>query len=263
MLARRVIPCLDVHDGKVTRGVQFGRAETGGLRNVGDPVELAVRYNDQGADEMVFFDITASAHGRASMVDVIERTADRCFMPLTVGGGIRTVDDMSTMLLAGADKVSINSSALQNPDLIRAGAEKFGSQCIVVSIDAKRTAPGRWEVFARGGRESTGREALEWAQQAVQLGAGEIVLNSIDADGTRQGFDLEITRRLSQSVSVPVVASGGAGSLKHMAEVLLEGHADAVLAASIFHFGEFTVGQVKAYLQQAGLPVRLSPDARL
>ncbi|MBN9688932.1 MAG: imidazole glycerol phosphate synthase subunit HisF [Verrucomicrobia bacterium] len=262
MLARRVIPCLDVHDGQVTRGVQFGRAETGGLRNVGDPVELAVRYNDQGADEMVFFDITASAHGRASMVDVIERTADRCFMPLTVGGGIRTVEDMSAMLLAGADKVSINSSALQNPDLIRAGAEKFGSQCIVVSVDAKRTAPGRWEVFARGGRESTGREALDWAQEAVQLGAGEIVLNSIDADGTRKGFDLEITRRLSQGVSVPVVASGGAGSLKHMADVLLEGQADAVLAASIFHFGEFTVGQVKAYLQQAGLPVRLGPNAR-
>lgn len=261
MLARRVIPCLDVHDGQVTRGIQFGRAEAGGLRNVGDPVELAVRYNDQGADEMVFFDITASAHGRATMVGVIERTADRCFMPLTVGGGIRTVEDMGTMLLAGADKVSINSSALQNPDLIRAGAEKFGSQCIVVSIDAKRVGPGRWEVFARGGRESTGREALEWAQQAVQLGAGEIVLNSIDADGTRQGFDLEITRRLSQSVSVPVVASGGAGSLKHMADVLLEGQADAVLAASIFHFGEFTVAQVKAYLQQAGLPVRLSPDA--
>ena len=261
MLARRVIPCLDVHDGQVTRGIQFGRAEAGGLRNVGDPVELAVRYNDQGADEMVFFDITASAHGRATMVGVIERTADRCFMPLTVGGGIRTVEDMGTMLLAGADKVSINSSALQNPDLIRAGAEKFGSQCIVVSIDAKRVGPGRWEVFARGGRESTGREALEWAQQAVQLGAGEIVLNSIDADGTRQGVDLEITRRLSQSVSVPVVASGGAGSLKHMADVLLEGQADAVLAASIFHFGEFTVAQVKAYLQQAGLPVRLSPDA--
>ena len=261
MLARRVIPCLDVHDGQVTRGIQFGRAEAGGLRNVGDPVELAVRYNDQGADEMVFFDITASAHGRATMVGVIERTADRCFMPLTVGGGIRTVEDMGTMLLAGADKVSINSSALQNPDLIRAGAEKFGSQCIVVSIDAKRVGPGQWEVFARGGRESTGREALEWAQQAVQLGAGEIVLNSIDADGTRQGFDLEITRRLSQSVSVPVVASGGAGSLKHMADVLLEGQADAVLAASIFHFGEFTVAQVKAYLQQAGLPVRLSPDA--
>jgi cyclase len=256
MLARRVIPCLDVHDGHVTRGVQFGRAESGGLRNVGDPVELAVRYNDQGADEMVFFDITASAHGRSSMVDVIERTADRCFMPLTVGGGIRTVEDMGTMLLAGADKVSINSSALQNPDLIRAGAEKFGSQCIVVSIDAKQVQPGRWEVFARGGRQPTGREAIDWATEAVRLGAGEIVLNSIDADGTRKGFDLEITRRVSEAVGVPVVASGGAGTLQHMAEVLLAGRADAVLAASIFHFGEFTVGQVKDYLHGQGIPVR-------
>jgi imidazole glycerol-phosphate synthase subunit HisF len=256
MLARRVIPCLDVHDGHVTRGVQFGRAESGGLRNVGDPVELAVRYNDQGADEMVFFDITASAHGRTTMVDVIERTADRCFMPLTVGGGIRTVEDMGTMLLAGADKVSINSSALQNPDLIRAGAEKFGSQCIVVSIDAKQVQPGRWDVFARGGRQPTGREAIDWATEAVRLGAGEIVLNSIDADGTRKGFDLEITRRVSEAVGVPVVASGGAGTLQHMAEVLLAGRADAVLAASIFHFGEFTVGQVKDYLHGQGIPVR-------
>ena len=256
MLARRVIPCLDVHDGHVTRGVQFGRAESGGLRNVGDPVELAVRYNDQGADEMVFFDITASAHGRSTMVDVIERTADRCFMPLTVGGGIRTVEDMGTMLLAGADKVSINSSALQNPDLIRAGAEKFGSQCIVVSIDAKQVQPGRWEVFARGGRQATGREAIAWATEAVRLGAGEIVLNSIDADGTRKGFDLEITRRVSEAVGVPVVASGGAGTLQHMAEVLLAGRADAVLAASIFHFGEFTVGQVKDFLHGQGIPVR-------
>ncbi len=256
MLARRVIPCLDVHDGHVTRGVQFGRAESGGLRNVGDPVELAVRYNDQGADEMVFFDITASAHGRSTMVDVIERTADRCFMPLTVGGGIRTVEDMGTMLLAGADKVSINSSALQNPDLIRAGAEKFGSQCIVVSIDAKQVQPGRWEVFARGGRQATGREAIAWATEAVQLGAGEIVLNSIDADGTRKGFDLEITRRVSEAVGVPVVASGGAGTLQHMAEVLLAGRADAVLAASIFHFGEYTVGQVKDHLHAQGIPVR-------
>ncbi len=256
MLARRVIPCLDVHDGHVTRGVQFGRAESGGLRNVGDPVELAVRYNDQGADEMVFFDITASAHGRSTMVDVIERTADRCFMPLTVGGGIRTVEDMGTMLLAGADKVSINSSALQNPDLIRAGAEKFGSQCIVVSIDAKQVQPGRWEVFARGGRQATGREAIAWAAEAVQLGAGEIVLNSIDADGTRKGFDLEITRRVSESVGVPVVASGGAGTLQHMAEVLLAGRADAVLAASIFHFGDYTVGQVKDHLHARGIPVR-------
>ena len=256
MLARRVIPCLDVHDGHVTRGVQFGRAESGGLRNVGDPVELAFRYNDQGADEMVFFDITASAHGRSTMVDVIERTADRCFMPLTVGGGIRTVEDMGTMLLAGADKVSINSSALQNPELIRAGAEKFGSQCIVVSIDAKQVQPGRWEVFARGGRQPTGLEAIAWATEAVRLGAGEIVLNSIDADGTKKGFDLEITRRVSEAVGVPVVASGGAGTLQHMAEVLLAGRADAVLAASIFHFGEFTVGQVKDHLHGQGIPVR-------
>lgn len=257
MLARRVIPCLDVHGGQVTRGVQFGRAEAGGLRNVGDPVELAMRYNEQGADEMVFFDITASAHGRASMVSVIERAADECFMPLTVGGGIRTVDDMHTMLRAGADKVSINTSAISHPGLIRAGAEKFGSQCIVVSIDVKRTAPGRWEVFSKGGREPTGMEAVEWATRAVSLGAGEIVLNSIDADGTKAGFDLVITRRISESVGVPVVASGGAGSLEHMAEVLLEGKADAVLAASVFHFGEQTVGDAKRYLSSRGIPVRL------
>ncbi len=256
MLARRVIPCLDVHDGHVTRGVQFGRAEAGGLRNVGDPVELAVRYNDQGADEMVFFDITASAHGRTSMVEVIERTADRCFMPLTVGGGIRTLEDMGTMLRAGADKVSINSAALAHPELIRAGAEKFGSQCIVVSLDVKRVSPGHWEVFARGGREATGRKAEAWARQAVDLGAGELVINSIDADGTRQGFDLEITRRISEGVGVPVVASGGAGTLDHMADVLLEGRADAVLAASLFHFGDFTVAQVKEYLGRRGIPVR-------
>ncbi len=256
MLAKRVIPCLDVHDGKVTRGVQFGRAEAGGLRNVGDPVELAVRYNDQGADEMVFFDITASAQGRNSMVEVIQRTADQCFMPLTVGGGIRTVEDMHTMLKAGADKISINSSAIEKPELIRAGAEKFGSQCIVVSIDAKRTSPGRWEVFVRGGRQATGLEAIEWAERAVALGAGEIVLNSIDADGTKAGFDLEITRRVSEAVGVPVVASGGAGSLDHMAEVLLEGKADAVLAASIFHFKEYTVADVKNHLASRGIPVR-------
>ncbi len=256
MLARRVIPCLDVHAGQVTRGVQFGRAEAGGLRNVGDPVELAVRYNEQGADEMVFFDITASAHGRATMVDVIERTADQCFMPLTVGGGIRTVADMNVMLKAGADKISINSSALANPDLIRAGAEKFGSQCIVVSIDAKKVAPDRWEVFSHGGRKATGLEAVAWAQRAVSLGAGEIVLNSIDADGTKAGFDLVITRRISEAVGVPVVASGGAGTLEHMAAVLLEGKADAVLAASIFHFGQFTVGDVKRYLAERNIPVR-------
>ena len=257
MLAKRVIPCLDVHDGQVTRGVQFGKAEEGGLRNVGDPVELAVRYNDQGADEMVFFDITASAHGRKTMVEVIERVADRCFMPLTVGGGIRTVADMGVMLKAGADKTSINSSALATPDLIREGAEKFGSQCIVVSIDAKRTGPDKWEVFSHGGRKPTGLDAIDWARKAVELGAGEIVLNSIDADGTKKGFDLTITRRVSEAVGVPVVASGGAGTLEHMAEVLLEGRADAVLAASIFHFGEFSVGQVKQYLAEKKIPVRL------
>src|SRR5262249_44289914 len=206
---------------------------------------------------MVFFDITASAHGRATMVDVIERAADQCFMPLTVGGGLRSVDDMYTMLRAGADKISINSSALANPELIKAGAEKFGSQCIVVSIDAKKIAPDQWGVFSHGGRKATGLDAIEWAKRAVSLGAGEIVLNSIDADGTKAGFDLEITRRVSESVGVPVVASGGAGTLQHMAEVLLEGKADAVLAASIFHFGEHTVGDVKRYLSSRGIPVRL------
>ena len=256
MLAKRVIPCLDVHDGKVTRGVQFGVAEKGGLRNVGDPVELAMRYNEQGADEMVFFDITATAHGRGTMVDVIKRAADQCFMPLTVGGGIRSVDDMYTMLRAGADKISINSSALARPELIREGAEKFGSQCIVVSLDAKQVAPEKWEVFSHGGRKPTGLDAVEWAKRAVALGAGEIVLNSIDADGTKAGFDLAITRRISESVGVPVVASGGAGRLEHLADVLLEGKADAVLAASIFHFGEFTVSEVKRFLAAKGIPVR-------
>jgi cyclase len=257
VIAKRVIPCLDVHDGHVTRGIQFGKAEAGELRNVGDPVELALRYNEQGADEMVFFDITATAHGRTTMVNVIERTADQCFMPLTVGGGLRSVDDMYTMLRAGADKISINSSALANPDLIRAGAEKFGSQCIVVSIDAKKTSPDRWEVFSHGGRKATGLEAENWARQAVSLGAGEIVLNSIDTDGTKKGFDLVITRRISEAVGVPVVASGGAGTLAHMAEVLLEGKADAVLAASIFHFGQFTVGDVKRFLAERNIAVRL------
>ena len=257
MLIKRVIPCLDVHDGKVTRGVQFGRAEAGELRNVGDPVELALRYDRQGADEMVFFDITASAHGRASMIGVIERTADQCFMPLTVGGGIRTADDMYTMLKAGADKTSINSSALATPELIRAGAERFGSQCIVVSIDCKRVSEKRWEVFSHGGRKSTGLEAVEWALKAEALGAGEIVLNSIDADGTKAGFDIEITKRVSESVGIPVVASGGAGALEHLAEVLKDGHADAVLAASIFHFGTYTVGDVKRYLKGEGIHVRI------
>lgn len=257
MLAKRVIPCLDVHAGHVTRGVQFGRAEAGGLRNVGDPVELAIRYDEQGADELVFFDITASAHGRQSMVEVIRQVAEKCFMPLTVGGGIRTLEDMQTMLQAGADKVSINSAALANPDLIRTGAEKFGSQCIVVSIDAKLVSPNRWEVFSHGGRKTTGLETIAWARRAVSEGAGEIVLNSIDADGTKAGFDLTVTRRVSEAVGVPVVASGGAGKLEHLAQVLFDGKADAVLAASIFHFGEHTVGDVKQYLAKCQIPVRL------
>jgi len=257
MIAKRVIPCLDVHDGHVTRGLRFGQAEKGELRNVGDPVELALRYNEQGADEMVFFDITASAQGRATMVEVIERAADQCFMPLTVGGGLRSVEDMYAMLRAGADKISINSSALADPTLITAGAEKFGSQCIVVSIDAKKSGPDKWEVFSHGGRKATGFDAVEWAIRAVSLGAGEIVLNSIDSDGTKAGFDLEITRRVSESVGVPVVASGGAGTLEHMAEVLLAGKADAVLAASIFHYGDYTVGDVKKYLAGRGIQMRL------
>ena len=257
MLAKRVIPCLDVHDGQVTRGVQFGKAEAGELRNVGDPVELALQYNEQGADEMVFFDITATAHERKTIVDVIERAGDQCFMPLTVGGGIRTVEDMSTMLKAGADKVSINSAAIATPSLIREGAEKFGSQCIVVSIDAKKTGADEWRVFTHGGRKEAGLDAIEWAREAVALGAGEIVLNSIDADGTKAGYDIEITRRISETVGVPIVASGGAGNLDHMVDVLKEGQADAVLAASIFHFGEYTVSEVKDHLAKADIPVRL------
>lgn len=256
MLAKRVIPCLDVHDGRVTRGVQFGRAEAGELQNVGDPVELAIRYDKQGADEMVFFDITASAHGRRTMVEVMERAADQCFMPFTAGGGIRTLEDMSLMLKAGADKVSINSAALASPELITEGAEKFGSQCVVVSIDAKRVGGAEWRVFSHGGRKDTGKDVLEWAGRAVQLGAGEIVLNSIDADGTKAGYDLEITRRVSELASVPVVASGGAGKLEHMAEVLIHGKADAVLAASLFHFGEYSVAEVKEHLAGRGLPIR-------
>lgn len=263
MIAKRIIPCLDVHDGHVTRGQQFGRAEAGELRQVGDPVELALRYNEQGADEMVFFDITATAHGRATMVEIIEQAAAQCFMPLTVGGGLRSVDDMYRMLRAGADKVSINSAALANPELIRTGAEKFGSQCIVVSIDARRVGPGRWEVFSHGGRNATGLDAVEWARRAVSLGAGEIVLNSIDADGTKAGFDLAITRQISEAVGVPVVASGGAGILQHMAEALLEGKADAVLAAGIFHSGEYTVGDVKQFLAAKGIPVRLLPAVEI
>jgi cyclase len=256
MLAKRIIPCLDVHAGKVTRGQQFGRAEAGGLREVGDPVALALRYNEQLADELVFFDITASSEGRKNILDVIERTADQCFMPLTVGGGIRTPDDMRAMLKAGADKISVNSAAVADPDLIRAGAERFGSQCIVLSMDVKQTAPGLYKVFTHGGRRETEWEAEAWAVRGVELGAGEIVLNSIDADGMKTGYDLPITRRVAERVSVPVVASGGAGKIEDFAEVLGEGRADAVLAASVFHYGELSVPQVRAYLKSRGFATR-------
>ncbi len=256
MLAKRIIPCLDVHAGKVTRGQQFGRAEAGGLKEVGDPVALALRYNEQMADELVFFDITASSEGRRNILSVIERTADQCFMPLTVGGGIRSADDMRAMLNAGADKISINSAAVTNPDLIRAGSERFGAQCIVLSIDAKRTPSGQWKVFTHGGRKETEWEAVAWAVRGVELGAGEIVLNSINADGMKTGFDIEITRRVSEAVPVPVVASGGAGKIEHFAEVLGAGKADAVLAASVFHYGEMTVPQVREYLKAKGFPTR-------
>jgi cyclase len=256
MLAKRVIPCLDVHAGRVTRGKQFGRAEEDGLRNVGDPVELAIKYNDQGADELVFFDITASSEGRKSIIDVIERTADRCFMPLTIGGGVRSTDDMRMLLRAGADKISLNSAALARPEIIAEGAQAFGNQCMVVSIDAKRTGPDEWSVFARGGRERMPWEARAWAEKAVSLGAGEIVLNSIDSDGMQTGYDLEITRLISERVPVPVVASGGAWQLDHFTAVLDQGKADAVLAASVFHYGKFTIGEVKDYLAAHGVPVR-------
>lgn len=251
MLTKRIIPCLDVTDGRVVKGTKFLE-----LRDAGDPVECARAYDAQGADELVFLDITASSDNRATMVDVVERTADRCFMPLTVGGGIRTVDDMSLMLHAGADKVSVNTSAIQRPALIGEGAGRFGSQCIVVAIDARRRPEGGWTVYTHGGRRPTPLDAVDWARQAEELGAGEILLTSMDADGTKEGYDMELVRAVSTAVTVPVIASGGAGRLEHMADVLLHAGADAVLAASIFHFGEYTVGDVKAFLSGRGVPVR-------
>lgn len=259
MLTKRIIPCLDVDAGRVVKGVKFLSH-----RDAGDPVELAAFYDREGADELVFYDITASAQGRGIMLDVVYRTAEQLFIPLTVGGGLGSVEDMNRMLKAGADKISINTAAVQNPDLIRQGAEAFGSQCIVLGMDAQRVAEGprpRWEVrthTGRGGGRPTGLDAVDWAVRAVELGAGEIVVNSMDADGTRQGYDLELLREISQAVSVPVVASGGAGNLEHMYDAIAEGLADAVLAASIFHFGEFTIAQAKEYLAQRGVPVRLA-----
>ena len=251
-LTKRIIPCLDVTDGRVVKGTKFLE-----LRDAGDPVECALAYNDQGADELVFLDITASSDGRDTMVDVVERTARKCFMPLTVGGGIRTVEDMRVMLHAGADKVGINTAAVNNPEIISGGAKAFGSQCIVVAIDAKRKdGTESWQVYTHGGRTPVDLDALQWARQVEELGAGEILLTSMDADGTKDGYDIELNAQVSQSLNIPVIASGGAGKLEHMADVLDRGKADAVLAASIFHFGEYTVGDVKDYLSSKGVPVR-------
>ena len=257
MLTKRIIPCLDVDAGRVVKGVKFQDH-----RDAGDPVELAAFYDKEGADEMVFYDITASAQGRDIMLDVVSRTAEQLFIPLTVGGGLRSVEDMNRMLKAGADKVSINTAAVQDPELIRQGAKAFGNQCIVLGMDAKRVATSptpRWEVrthTGRGGGRPTGLDAVEWAVRATELGAGEIVVNSIDADGTQEGYDLDLLRAISRAVSVPVVASGGAGNLEHLYQAIMEGEADAVLAATIFHFGVYSVAQAKEYLAQRDVPVR-------
>jgi cyclase len=257
MFKVRVIPCLDVKDGRVVKGVNFVD-----LRDAGDPVEAAIAYDAAGADELCFLDITATHENRGIMLDVVRRTAEACFMPLTVGGGVRTVDDIKTLLRSGADKVSINSAAVSRREFVKEAAEKFGEQCIVVAIDAKRVkraGSDRWEIFTHGGRNSTGIEAIEYAQEVVSLGAGEILLTSMDRDGTRQGFDLALTQAIADSVPVPVIASGGVGNLDHLVEGIRQGHATAVLAASIFHFGEFTIRQAKDHMVRAGLPMRLDP----
>jgi len=252
MLSVRVIPCLDVKDGRVVKGVNFE-----GLRDAGDPVEQAKRYDLEGADELCFLDITASHERRDILLDVVRHTAEVCFMPLTVGGGVRTLEDIRKLLLAGADKVSINTAAVHEPDFVRAAAEKFGSQCITVAVDGKRVGPDRWEVFTHGGRKPTGLDAIQWAEQMVALGAGEILLTSMDRDGTRDGYDLGLTRRVADAVTVPVVASGGVGSLDHLVAGVAEGHASAVLAASIFHYSEHAIAEAKQAMAEAGLPVRL------
>lgn len=256
MLKSRVIPCLDVKDGRVVKGVNFVD-----LIDAGDPVESALAYDAAGADELCFLDITASHEKRGTMLDVVGRTAAACFMPLTVGGGVRSLDDIRALLLAGADKTSIMTAAVQDRDLVRRAAEKFGSQCIVVAIDAKQVAPGRWQVFTHGGRTPTGLDAVAYAREVTSLGAGEILLTSMDRDGTKAGFDLELTRAIADAVSIPVVASGGVGTLQHMVEGVRDGHANAVLAASIFHFGTFSIHQAKQAMKNAGLAVRMDGDA--
>ncbi|MDE2344156.1 MAG: imidazole glycerol phosphate synthase subunit HisF [Betaproteobacteria bacterium] len=252
-LAKRIIPCLDVNAGRVVKGVNFV-----GLRDAGDPVEIARRYDEQGADEVTFLDITASSEGRGLIIPIIEAVSAQVFIPLTVGGGVREVGDVRRLLNAGADKVSINTSAVQNPRLVADAAERFGSQCIVVAIDAKRAdTPSGWEVFTHGGRNGTGLDAVAWAGQCAALGAGELLLTSMDRDGTKEGFDLDLTRAVADAVGVPVIASGGVGNLQHLSDGIQKGHADAVLAASIFHYGEFTVRQAKDFMAEQGIEVRL------
>lgn len=251
-LAKRIIPCLDVDKGRVVKGVNFV-----GIRDAGDPVEIAKRYNDQGADEITFLDITASHEGRDTTVHMVEAIAEQVFIPLTVGGGIREIEDIRRMLNAGADKVSINSAAVYNPEFVKAASDKFGAQCIVVAIDAKQVAEGRWEIFTHGGRKPTGINAVEWAVKMEQYGAGEILLTSMDRDGVKSGFDLGVTRAIADAVNIPVIASGGVGNLDHLVDGVKLGHADAVLAASIFHFGEYTVQQAKQHMAAAGIEMRL------
>ncbi|HYF41013.1 MAG TPA: imidazole glycerol phosphate synthase subunit HisF [Ramlibacter sp.] len=251
MLAKRIIPCLDVTGGRVVKGVNFVE-----LRDAGDPVEIAARYNEQGADELTFLDITATSDGRDLILHIIEAVASQVFIPLTVGGGVRTVEDVRRLLNAGADKTSFNSAAIANPDVIDAASDKYGAQCIVVAIDAKRREGGGWDVYSHGGRKNTGLDAVAWAREMTRRGAGEILLTSMDRDGTKSGFDLELTRAVSDAVTVPVIASGGVGDLDHLADGIQQGGADAVLAASIFHYGEYTVAQAKARMAERGIPVR-------
>ena len=252
MYTKRIIPCLDVKNGRVVKGTNFV-----GLRDAGDPVELAARYDREGADELVFLDITASHEERSTIVQMAESCASEMFIPFTVGGGIRTPEDIRRLLKSGADKVSFNTAAVKDPEVLRLGAERFGRQCIVLAIDARKSGEGRWEVYINGGRTPTGMDCLAWAKQGVALGAGEILLTSMDADGTKDGYDIALTRAVSESVPVPVIASGGAGNLSHFYDVLTEGKADAVLAASVFHYGEFTIREVKEYLKNRGVEVRL------